>query len=81
MIRMRKFLTALLLLSIGFIFSQNENVEIFDLKNQEPYNLLGINDSLKFPYEVYINLTNVGVRDLTFKSNYFFSRYPNSSST
>ena len=75
MIKMRKFLTALHFLFIGFIFSQNENVEIYDLKDQEPYNLLGVNDSIKLPYEVYINLTNVGVRDLTFKSNYFFSRF------
>ena len=75
MIDMRRFIIFILFLLVGLTFSQNENVEIYDLKDQEPYSLLGVNDSLKLPYEVYINLTNVGIRDLTFKSNYFFSRF------
>ena len=71
----KKLFTSVFFLFIGLIFSQNNNIEVYDLKNQEPYNFLGVNDTLKLPYEVYINLTNVGIRDLTFKSNYFFSRF------
>ena len=78
---LKKISTSILFLFIVLTFSQNENVEIYDLKDQEPYSLLGVNDSLKLPYEVYINLTNVGIRDLTFKSNYFFSRFNYNSYT
>jgi len=69
----KKLSTSILFLFIGLMFSQNENVKVFDLKTEEPYSLISSNDTFNFPHELNMSIVIHELKDLTFKSNYFYT--------
>ena len=73
MTNIKKLSTSILFLFIGLMFSQKENVELYDLKDDWPHNALTEKDTFKFPHEIEMSITIHELKDLTFKSNYFYT--------
>ena len=83
-IRQMRKIIFLLLLSTNYCFSfyntniiQNADsiVKIIDDKDVYPFNALTEKDSLKFPQIIELELIVQELKDLTFRSNYFFAAY------
>ena len=65
--------TLLFLISFNYSNAQSNNQEIYDTRDEYPFNALTKKDTFKFPHVIEMSITIHDLKDLTFKSNYFYT--------